>query len=164
MSTMSYTHMFTGLPQSDAELAIRHKNYQNYYMSNPNCGAVTLSSLTHGPLGNPSDFHIGYSDGDASTLDETALVESAGIGTAPWGMSGGIDWNCDGDAVDSPANYNITGKGFYPGLGSCGQEATQIDEEVTDHDDWGNLELYHRTHFLSGVWPNAGLPFECAFP
>jgi hypothetical protein len=164
MSSMSYAHMFTGLPQSTAELQIRHQNYQSYYMMNADCGPVSLSTLTHGPLGDPSQFHIGYSDGNASTLDESSLDESDGIGMAPWGVSGAVNWNCDGESDDVLTSYNITGEGFYLDIQPCGAESTEIDEEVTDHDDWGNLELYHRTHFLSGEWPNAGLPFECAFP
>lgn len=164
MSTMSYVHMFTGLPQNDADLQIRHQNYQHHYVDNDDCPEVFLSSLANGPLGAPAQFHIGYSHGTVGSLDESSLDESQGIDTPPWPMTGAINWNCDMESNDVLTGYNITDAGFYPELGSCGETQLRIDDEVTDHDDWGNLELYHRKHFVLGTWPNAGLPFECAFP
>jgi hypothetical protein len=164
MSTMSYVHMFTGLPLTEDDLQIRHQNYQHYYVENLDCDEVFLSSLANGPLGDPSQFHIGYSDGNVAPLDESSLDESSGIGMAPWQMSDGIDWNCNGSETDMLVDYNITYIGFYPNIGVCGTSMIRSDDELVDYDDWGNLELYHREHFVSGEWPNAGLPFECAFP
>ena len=91
-------------------------------------------------------------------------VEQAGIDSTPWGPSGPLDFNCNGATNDLLGPFHITGRGWYTDEKVCGESVHRDDDRVTDHDDWGKLRLYHRERFLSGDWPNAGLPFVCPFP
>mgnify|MGYP002619554268 CR=1 FL=1 len=168
-SVMSYVYMFTGLPQNTHDLQQRYANYRSQHLSGwplhlDECPTIYLSQLENGPLGDPEQFHIGYSNGTASLLWEANLVEQAGIDSTPWGPSGPLDFNCNGATNDLLGPFHITGRGWYTDEKVCGESVHRDDDRVTDHDDWGKLRLYHRERFLSGDWPNAGLPFVCPFP
>ena len=165
-SVMSYVYQTTGLPHDDASFISRYENYQHRtFFPTTNCQAAYLSDWSRGPLGDPEQFIIDYSHGNAWPLDEMVLDEPDGVTDAPWGDTGPMDWNCNDTTNQVGLHHNITGKGWYPTQqNQCGQELKMSNDISIDHNDWGNLTLYHRTHFVSGDWPNHGLPFQCPPP
>ena len=70
-------------------------------------------SGTQGPLS--------YSDGSSITLNENSLNEAVGIGRGY-----GVDWNNDGDTIDTGLNWDVNGDG------------DRVDF-IADYDDWSYL-------------------------
>ncbi len=146
ISIMNYPYQIFGLP--DIGGAVEGDRYHVDGATKCPAHPLTKLDLDHGPYTAWDQFRIDYSDGTSLPLDETALLESAGLGRVG---SSPVDWNCNNVIDAQPVQKDINGGGGLTVL--------------QDHDDWGAIELYHRTWFASGQeWPNAGLAFACPFP
>ena len=76
-----------------------------------------------------ADGVLDYSRGTRITLDEASVDEAVGVcGDSP------IDWNRDGDVVDSGFSLDLQG---YRSGGSNGSAADVLE----DHDDWAHIAL-----------------------
>ncbi len=145
LSVMNAPYQIFGLPTLGGE----SEGDRFYVDKDTYCPIQGLSKvdLESGPFGPWWLFRVDYFDGLNADLLESDLDETAGLGGQ---ISGGVDWNCDGDADDVGISADINDKpGAYL---------------LQDHDDWSAIELYHRTWFVDGGWPNDGLPFACPRP
>lgn len=146
ISVMNYPYQIFGLPHIGG--AVEGDRYHLDVVTQCANVPMTKVQLDRGPYGDWQTFPIDYSDGTSLPLDESNLVEAAGLGRVG---STPVDWNCNGVIDAQPVQKEINGGGGLVVL--------------PDHDDWGAIELYHRKWFASGEeWPNAGLAFACPFP
>ena len=116
-SIMNYTYQVYGLSEIGNNEGDRF--YLEYY-DDTNAGSPDTDCYVW-PLNksySTTDFIINYSHGDAAALNLASLNETLGLGQVG---SDGVDYNCDGDVIDTTANI---GTGTW-----------------TDHDDWSNLVL-----------------------
>lgn len=160
-STMSYVYQTTGLPHDHAGFLKRFHNYNDYYENGP-CPSVQGTEIPHGPLGDPADFWIGFSDGaQGVTLNEAQLDEQA-----PFFGAQSVDWNCAGGAqgvVQADISGNtLDDPGVY-GVCWAGSAGDRNDEILAPHDDWAAMELYH-ARFFGATIPNHGLQWTCPLP
>ncbi|MES0489788.1 MAG: lamin tail domain-containing protein [Leptospirales bacterium] len=87
-----------------------------------------------------ASYFLDYSHGTGAPIDESAVIESAGIGYG--GV--GVDFSCNGSISSSPISYDVN----YDG-------STTI---LTDHNDWAYLYSYAAANMqplykLSGTAP-----------
>ena len=139
LSIMNYMYAINGLPSIGKHEGDRYY-FENWHsrLANTLCRdnpqdayAKEINHLLQGPLSDPNDYRIDFSNGQAQDLDESNIDETKGLGKAD---SIGVDFNCDGDTDDLSIAIKIS-------------PPAEADYEVlTDHDDWGFIETQFETH------------------
>jgi Metallo-peptidase family M12B Reprolysin-like len=119
VSVMNYLYSPLGLPTIGNAEGDRYDLYKR-------CKLSSVTQLTNAPSGDVSKFVLDYSSGGSINLDETSLLESAGLGRSG---SGSVDYNCNGQSDD-----------FY----SRDLNADGALDVLTDNDDWNVLDLVFR--------------------
>jgi hypothetical protein len=136
-------------------LTLRHGGYQNRNFK-PNYNSIM--NYWYQFCGADADFDVipddvtDYSHGLSAVLDEGQLIEPDGV----TGFGPGIDWNVDGDAVDTLSrNINCRLTNTYANsncfnhvqqtttCGSTGQCYDSGCNVLVDFDDWAAIELNH---------------------
>lgn len=124
LSVMNYDYQLYGLPTIGMGEGDRFLMREFY--SNDVCGDYTSSTLLNGPTQSYLNFVIDYSHGLSSILSENFIIEDSGFGHSG---SAGIDFNCNGVAVDTIVNQDLNDDGLF--------------NDLVDHNDWDNLYWYH---------------------
>lgn len=136
LSVMNYMYQFDGLPVLGQNEGDRY--YRQFVLFNVCAGAPGITStggLNRNSFSAPASWGLDYSDGSSRTLDEAALVESAGFGRVG---SGSIDWNWNTTIDPAPVSANVNALGVTPRV--CPRTNAGA-EQVRDHDDWSALVL-----------------------
>ncbi|QTD49286.1 PPC domain-containing protein [Sulfidibacter corallicola] len=136
LSSMNYLYQLQGVPHDFPDLDVHAMILDRYQYARGRQGIqacrdelyarrpdnYTWGNLLHGLFGDPSQFHITYSDGTNAPIDENAISEA--------GTLGGLDYDCDGSVSNSTGSFDINFSGTY--------------NVLEDYDDWDNLYLYYR--------------------
>lgn len=128
-SIMNYLYQLTGLDHN--------RNGDVYYFKNDfyNYGPASAYQYREDLDLNPflDEFLLDFSYGKEITLDEAALDEQFG-----WG-GGAVDFNNDGVIATTPIQFDINPlMAVNPALSN---------EQLSDYDDWGNVDLQFQRHF-----------------
>ncbi|PKG39754.1 Ig-like domain-containing protein [Psychromonas sp. Urea-02u-13] len=142
LSVMNYLYQLDGLASPGNNEGDRY--YGHRFSGSAVCDQ---QSLINGPRNNVEHFLIDYSNGTGSTLDETQIDESKGLGRT---FTSGIDFNCNGIIEGKIGVLEINGPTWVF------ENETWLEKEVVstmhDHNDWEKVSLKFQDH-----WPgNAG--------
>ena len=136
-SVMNYLYQLNGLSSSASSIG----PYQRWLFDTTAGSAIGRCSILNSPCSNPSQFIIDYSNGSSTSLNETALLESANIGR---GADVGVyaDWDRNGTQNTSTYALDIN--------------KTSPNSTLTDYNDWANLNLpfFRYSTANNGINPN----------
>jgi hypothetical protein len=122
VSVMNYLYSPLGLPTIGYAEGDRYDFYKR-------CTLISVTQLTNAPSGATGNFILDYSGGSSASLDESALLERAGLGRA---SSSPVDYDCD---------RQIDGAAYSRDLNADG--ALDLLE---DSNDWGMLDFVFRRY------------------
>lgn len=123
-SVMNYLYQIYGLDLTPANSTA----YQRWrFEKAANDGGLTMCTLTNSPCGAPSQFVLNYSDGTGTALNELSLQESANVGRGSTGGTAFADWDLNGISTSGTVAVDLNVDG--------------ASQTLTDHNDWGNLQL-----------------------
>ena len=137
VSVMNYLYQLRGLPTIGDNEGDRY--YYQYYSQ---CSSL-YTGLTNSYLGDPSNFILDYSHGEASSLDEeNGIVEANGLGYGNGSTgsvesngilsianSGFVDFNCNGSDDGTLSNINVN------------SAYNSVTDTLTDYNDWEHLNI-----------------------
>lgn len=116
-STMNYLYQIRGLATIGNQEGDR---YHRRFFRNTTCEVPLFQSY----FDDYNLFKLDYSDGSGADLDESAVLESAGLGRAG---STAVDYNCNGTIDGGAYSLDINQDG--------------VTGVLKDFDDWGAIEL-----------------------
>ena len=119
LSIMNNLYLQYGLPDPNS---VGDRYYQSEFNSDDSCYPASLSNS----ITTTSAFSINFSNGTSGAINENNISEYNGVGRANYVT---IDFNCDGDTVDSGITRNLNSK------------YDSILTEHSDYNDWDNLNL-----------------------
>ena len=126
LSVMNYLYAITGLP------TIGNNEGDRFYLEY--CSGYA-GGLVNSPREDYQNFNLDYSAGVASQLNELSVSELSGLGMV---NSTPVDFNCNNSLDITGYEWNLNGSG---GVG--------MQETLTDHDDWSNLNLKFQHSYSS---------------
>lgn len=143
ISVMNYVYTLPGIPDIGTA-----DEPNRYYLQNANredlappvnndfCSSlysVGFEDIANSPYS--ENFVVDYSYGINSSINESAIDETFGLGT---GSGIAVDYNCD-SIYDIDYAFDINNDSFNPGL-----------KILADHNDWSNLYFYFHYHSSLG--------------
>ena len=137
LSVMNYLYQFQGVPRdyddiSEMEMLLDRFQLQQGRWGNNDCAQDltdrrpnnnSWGRLIKGVFGNPAEYNINYSHGNAPSYDENRIIEGF--------VFDGWDLNCDGRLSFLPQAFDLNNTGTF--------------DLLEDHDDWGNMAFYYRS-------------------
>ncbi len=120
VSVMNYLYSPLGLPTIGNVEGDRYDFYKR-------CSLTSVTQLTNAPSADPGKFEIDYSLGASTTLDESLLNESQGLGRP---SSVAVDFNCNKKTDTVAYLQDLNGDSSL--------------DVLADNNDWGALDFVFR--------------------
>jgi len=132
-SVMNYMYQLNGLDANPAGITA----YQRWRKEKGDA-TPTYCNLANSPCGISAQFHINYSDGSSSSLNEASLLEVSNIGRGG-SSSAYADWDLGNSLTTTALLKDLNGDG--------------AQNVLSDYNDWANLNLLFNRTYLgnSGV-------------
>ncbi len=126
LSVMNYLYQLYGLPIVGSNEGDRYFAQKNLNVGSEVCGSV---AMTNPYSGDYHDFKIDYSSTNVY-LHESTISELSGLNQSG---SAAVDFNCDGDSIDSLSNFDVNFSG--------------TSESLQSHHDWAAIDLRFQRYY-----------------
>ena len=141
-SIMNYLYQLNGLPTIGTNEGDRF-HLEWYGPADPPAWWAEFTALVDGPLGDPNNFRMDYSDGSGADINENSNDEDLGLRRAG---SGWVDY--DDSGTHGVVNIDINDDGGDGILDNNGDATTVLH----DYDDWSHLNFFFTKNFWADVY------------